>query len=123
METGILFQESGNRNPTPFRKPFHPPQILQRPRKPIEDQNVHHPLNNYADENRQIEEDDDDNIKMIVGSAEDTCLTIGEYEGQMMLNVFPDTEDGEALAQSSSKQPESKIKKYNLRPRPTIQKS
>ena len=60
---------------------------------------------------------------MIGGSAEDTYLTLGEYEGQMMLNVFPDTECGEALAQSSSKQSESQMKKYNLKPRPTIQKS
>ena len=60
---------------------------------------------------------------MIGGSAEDTCLTLGEYEGQMMLNVFPDIEGGEALAQSNSKQSKSQMKKYNLRPRPTIQKS
>ena len=60
-------------------------------------------MNNYAEDNRQIEEDDDDDINMIGGSTEDTCLTIGEYKGQMMLNVFPDTEDGEVLAQSCSK--------------------
>jgi len=53
---------------------------------------------------------------MIGGSTEDTCLTLGEYEGQMMLNVFPDTDGGEALAQSDSKQSESQMKKYNLRP-------
>ena len=78
---GKAIQESGNRNPTPFRKPFHSPQILQRPKKPTEDQNVHHPLNNYAKDDRQIEEDDDDAINMVGGLAEDTCLTIGEYEG------------------------------------------
>ena len=80
-------------------------------------------MNNYADENRQIEEDDDDDINMIGGSAEDTCLTIGEYEGQMMLNVFSDIKDGEVLAQSCSKQPERQMKNYNLRPRPAIQKA
>ena len=109
--TRKAIQEGGNRNPTSFRKPFHPPQILQQPRKPSEDQNVQHPLNNYADENRQVEEDDDDDINMIGGSAKDTCLTLGEYEGQMMLNVFPDTEGGEALAQSDPKQSESQMKK------------
>ena len=78
---GKAMQESGNRKPAPFRKPFHSPWILQRPKKPTEDQNVHHPLNNYAKDDRQIEEDDDDGINMVGGSAEDSCLTIGEYEG------------------------------------------
>ena len=32
--TGKGIQEVGIRNPASFRKPFHPPQILQRPRKP-----------------------------------------------------------------------------------------
>ena len=53
--------------------------ILQQPRILSEDQNVQHPLNNYADENRQ--EDHDYDINMIGGLAEDTCLTLGEYKG------------------------------------------
>ena len=86
--TGKPIQEGGNRNPTPFRRPFQPSQILQRPRKNPEDQNVQHPLNNFVDENQHEEEDEGDDINMIGGPAEDTCLTLSEYEDQMMLNVF-----------------------------------
>ena len=33
-------QEDGNRNPIQFRRPFNPPQILQRERRNNEDQKV-----------------------------------------------------------------------------------
>ena len=69
-------QEGGNKNPTPFRRPFQPSQILQHPRKNPEDQNVQHPLNNFVDENQHEEEDEGDDINMIRGPAKDTCLTL-----------------------------------------------
>ena len=39
-----------------------------------------------------------------------------------MLNVFPDEENGEVFAQDDPKQPESQVKRYNLRSKPIVQK-
>ena len=61
--TGKPIQEGVNRNSTPLRRPFQPTQILQCPRKNLEDQNVQHPLNNFVDENQHEEEDEVDDIK------------------------------------------------------------
>ena len=91
--TGKPIQEDVNRNPLPFRRPFQPTQILQHPRKNPEDQNVQHPLNNFVDENQHEEGDEGDDINMMGGLAEDTCLTLSEYEDQLMLNAFPDEDD------------------------------
>ena len=44
---------------------------------------------------------------MIGGPVEDTSLTLSEYEDQMMLNVFPDEDDGKFFAQDDPKQSES----------------
>ena len=117
--TGKPIQEGGNINPTPFRRPFQLAQILQCPRKNPEDQNVQHPLNNFVDENQHEQGDD---INMMGGLVEDTCLTLSEYEDQLMLNVFPDEDNGEVFAQDDLKQSESQVKRYNLRSKPVVQK-
>ena len=115
-------QEGANRNPTPFRRPSQPSQILQRPRKNPKDQNVQHPLNNFVDENQHEEEDEGDDNNMIGEPAEDACLTLSEYEDQLMLNVFPDQDNGEVFGQDDPKQSESQVKRYNLRSKPIVQK-
>lgn len=51
-------QDGGNRNQAPYRKPFQPQQIMQCPRRNLEDQNVQPPLNNFAGENKQEEDEE-----------------------------------------------------------------
>jgi hypothetical protein len=59
---------------------------------------------------------------MMGGLAEDTCLTLSEYEDHLMLNVFPDEENNEVFAQDNPKQSESQVKRYNLRSKPIVKK-
>ena len=79
-------------------------------------------MNNFVDENQHEEEDEGDDINMMGGPSKDTCLTLSEYEGQLMLNVFPDEENGKCFAQDDPKQPESQVKRYNLRSKLVVQK-
>ena len=46
-------QNEANRNQALFRRHFQPQQILQRPRRNADDQNVQPPLNNFAKEEQQ----------------------------------------------------------------------
>ena len=59
---------------------------------------------------------------MMGGLVEDTCLTLNEYEDQLMLNVFPNDENKEFFAQDNPKQSVNQVKRYNLRSKPIVQK-
>lgn len=96
-------QNEGNRNQGPFRRPFQPQQIMQRPKRNPDDQNVQPPLNNFADENHQGDEENHDDINLIEGPSEDTFLSLSEYEDQLMLKIFSDNEEGDILVQDDKR--------------------
>ena len=58
-------QNEGNRNQAPFRRPFQPQQILQRPRINLGDHNVQPPPNNFSEENQQEKEEEDEDINLV----------------------------------------------------------
>ena len=50
-------QNEANRNQAPFRRPFQPQQILQCPRRNVDDQNFQPLLNNFVEEEQGNEEE------------------------------------------------------------------
>ena len=102
-------QNEGNRNQAPFRRPFQPQQIMQRPRRNPHDQNVQPPLNNFAGENQQEDEENHD-INLIEGPSKDTYLTLSVYEDQLMINIFSDNEEGDVLVQDDKRQSETQTR-------------
>ena len=50
-------------------------------------------------------------------------MTLSEYEDQLMLNIFSNNEEGDILVQDDKRRLENQTKRYDLRPRPTTQKS
>ena len=76
---------------------------MQCPRRNPDDQNVQPPLNNFAGENQQEDEENHDDINLIEGPSKDTFFTLSEYEDQLMLNIFSDNEEGDVLIQDDKK--------------------
>lgn len=96
---------------------------MQRPRRNPEDQNVQPSLHHFAGENQQGDVDDHEDINLIVGASQSSCLTLREYEDQLMINIFSDEEDGDIYLQNEKKQCKNQNKHYDMRPQLAIRKS
>lgn len=100
-----------NRNPMPFRRPFPPQQILQRERRNLDDQRVQRPLNNFVNENQQDLQEGQEEINQVGGHSIVNYLTQEEYENQLMIHQFCDSES-EIMANNESNQQTDSGRKY-----------
>ena len=108
-------QNEANRNQAPFRRPFQPQQILQCPRRNVDDQNVQPPLNNFTEEEPQEHEEENEEINLVGETSQSTCLTLQEYEYQSRIYLFSDDDNVQIYAENDKKQQEAQNKNYPLR--------
>ena len=69
-------QNEENINQASFRRPFQPQKILQCPRRNVDDQNVQPPLYNFAEEEKQGNDEENEEINHVGENSQSTCLTL-----------------------------------------------
>jgi hypothetical protein len=120
-----------NRNQNQFRRPFNPPQVLQRERR-NEDQPIQAPIKNEnlidSFEEDQIDDIDED-INMMEGDPSEVYVTQDDYEKSVSFNsYFNEDDNNNNHLDSSSPQYrafsdalQAKLhRKYDLRPRTNV---
>jgi hypothetical protein len=119
-----------NINQNQFRRPFNPPQVLQRERR-NEDQPIQAPIKNenMVDNFGEDEiEDIDEEINMMEGDISDVYVTQDEYEKSLSFNSYFNEDDNNSPNDSSSSQyrvfsdalQAELHRKYDLRPRMNV---
>ena len=114
-------QNEANRNQAPFRRPFQPQQILQCPKRNVDDQNVQPPLNNFVEEEKQGNEEENEEINHVGETSQSTCLTLQEYEDRSRICLFSDDMNAQIYAQNDKKQQEVQNRNYPLRSKGPVQ--
>jgi hypothetical protein len=123
-------RRSDNTNQNQFRRPFNPPQFLQRERRngdqtiqaPIKNENM---VDNFGED--EIE-DIDEETDMMEGDLSDVYVTQDEYKKYLIFNSYFNDEDKNNQINPSSSQyrvfsyslQDELHKKYDLRPRPNV---
>jgi hypothetical protein len=119
-----------NRNQNQFRRPFNPPQVLQRERR-NDDQPIQAPIKNenLVDNFGEDEiEDIDEEMNMMEGDLSDVYVTQDEYEKSLSFNSYFNEDDNNNQINPSSSQyrvfsdalQAELHKKYDLRPRKNV---
>ena len=96
-------QNESNRNQAPFRRPFQPQKILQRPRRNVDDKNVQPPLDNFVEEEQQGNEEENEEINHVGETSHSTCLKLQEYEDRSRICLFSDEMNAQIYAQNDKK--------------------
>ena len=110
-------QNEVNRNQAPFKRPFQPQKILQRPRRNFDDQNVQPPLNIFVEDEQQGNEE----INLVGETSQSTCLTFQEYEDRSRICLFSDDMNAQIYAKNDKKQQEVQNRNYPLRSKGLVQ--
>ena len=85
----------------------------------MDDQRVQPPLNNFVNENHQDLQEGREEINQVGGTSVVNYLTQEEYENQLMIRQFSDSESEILINNESYQQPDSG-KKYELRSRQVL---
>jgi hypothetical protein len=130
LEWKLKRRRPDNRNPNQFRRPFNPPQVLQRERR-NEDQPIQAPIKNENLVDNLVEEefeDIDEEMNMMEGDLSDMHVTQDEYEKSLSFNSYFNEDDNNNQTDTSSSQyrvfsdalQAELHKKYDLRPRTNV---
>ena len=92
--------QEGKINVHQYKRPFQSQQIMQRETRPIDDQRVQPPLNNFVAENQQEDEEIEHEINFIGGLDQPSFLTLAEYEELFSINQLSN-ENGDIFNQDN----------------------